>query len=160
FLPRARRHESVLFGYNRCHRCSADVSSAAGVSTEAPGASLWERSGKGNRSMIRFLRLPTIGQVTAWLSLFGLVGLGYLCGATVMFFRLPTSDFINKSLTGAKAWRERGRPDISRLPLVADRGVEKVRVDKADKTYDGFTLYTTTEGTRATLIDMRGETVH
>jgi hypothetical protein len=106
------------------------------------------------------LRLPTLGRVMAWLSLLGLVGLSYLCGATVMFFRLPTSDFINKSLTGAKAWQERGRSSISPNPHVDRMELEKVRVYKTDKIYDGFTLYTTTEGTWATLIDMRGETVH
>jgi hypothetical protein len=113
--------------------------------------------------MVRFLSSlgrPTLGRVLACLSVVGLAGLSYLGGAAVMFFHLPTSDFITKSLTGAKAWQERGRPDTSRPPLLTDRGPEKVRVDRADKTYDGFTLYTTTEGSRATLIDMWGETVH
>jgi hypothetical protein len=35
-----------------------------------------------------------------------------------------------------------------------------VTVDKPSKTYDGFTLYTTTRGARATLLDMRGQVVH
>jgi hypothetical protein len=96
----------------------------------------------------------------ACLSLLGLVGLSYLCGAAVMFFRLPTSDFIHKSLTGAQAWQERGRPQTTPRTSSDPMEQEKVRVDKADKTYDGFTLYTTTEASRATLIDMRGETVH
>jgi hypothetical protein len=96
----------------------------------------------------------------ACLSLLGLVGLGYLCGVAVMFFQLPTSDFMNKALTGAKAWQERGRPEAARRTHSGGMGLETVRVDRADKTYDGFTLYTTTEGARATLIDMRGETVH
>ena len=96
----------------------------------------------------------------ACLSLLGLVGLGYLCGVAVMFFQLPTSDFMNKALTGAKAWQERGRPEAARRTRSGGMGLETVRVDREDKTYDGFTLYTTTEGARATLIDMRGETVH
>jgi hypothetical protein len=94
------------------------------------------------------------------LSLLGLMVLSYLGGAAVMFFRLPTSDFINKSLTGARAWQERGHSGTS-APTDADSGGgEKIRVDKAGKTFDGFTLYTTTEASRATLIDMRGQTVH
>jgi hypothetical protein len=117
--------------------------------------------------MRRFLRTriplwhPTLGQTLALLSVLGLMGLGYLCGVTVMFFQLPTSDFMNKALSGAKAWHERGRPEtVRRIRSSGGMGVEKLRVDKPDKTYDGFTLYTTTEGAQATLIDMRGETVH
>jgi hypothetical protein len=96
----------------------------------------------------------------ACLSLLGLVGLGYLCGVMVMFFQLPTSDFMTKALTGVKAWQERGRPEAARRTRFGGMGLEKVRVDKADKTYDGFTLFTTTEAARATLIDMEGKTVH
>jgi hypothetical protein len=96
----------------------------------------------------------------ACLPVLGLVGLSYLCGAAVMFFRLPTSDFIHKSLTGARAWQERGRPQTTPRVNSNDTERERVRVDKADKTCDGYTLYTTTEASRATLIDMRGETVH
>jgi hypothetical protein len=96
----------------------------------------------------------------ACLSLLGLVGISYLCGTMVMFFQLPSSDFITKALTGAKAWHERGRSENSLRVRADGIGREKVRVDKPGKTYDGFTLYTTTESARATLIDMRGETVH
>jgi hypothetical protein len=106
------------------------------------------------------LRFPSFGQVMACLSLLGLVGLGYLCGVSVMFFQLPTSDFMNKALTGVKAWNERGRLEAARPSRLGGMRMERVRVDKPDKTYDGFTLYTTTEGARATLIDMQGETVH
>jgi hypothetical protein len=96
----------------------------------------------------------------ASLSLLGLLGLIYLLGAAVMYFQLPTSDFLNKSFTGAKAWQERGHSETSARPHGGERVTEKIRVDKADKTFDGFTLYTTTESSRATLIDMRGKTVH
>lgn len=102
----------------------------------------------------------SLRQAMAVLSLLGWVSLGYLCGAMVMFFQLPTSDFMTKALAGAKVWHERGHlKDVHRTGS-AGMGVEKVRVDKADKTNDGFTLYTTTEAAQATLIDMRGETVH
>jgi hypothetical protein len=98
--------------------------------------------------------------VTASLSLLGLLALVYLLGAAVMYFQLPTSDFLDKSFMGAKAWQERGRSETPARPRGGERAREKVRVDKADKTFNGFTLYTTNEGARATLIDMRGETVH
>src|SRR5262249_54542180 len=37
---------------------------------------------------------------------------------------------------------------------------EGINVDNAEKTFDGFTLYTMSDGARATLIDMRGTVVH
>ncbi len=110
--------------------------------------------------MTRFLRRPTFGQVMAGLSILGLVVLGYLGGAAVVFFRWPTYDFLEKSLTGAKAWQERGRPQAVPRTEADLTGREEIRVDKTSKTFDGFTLYTTTEAARATLIDMRGQMVH
>jgi hypothetical protein len=105
------------------------------------------------------LRLPSLGRVMACLSILGLVGVGYLCGAAVMFFQLPSSDFLRKSFTGGKAWHERGHPqDARRTSSGSSR--EGITVDVPGKTWDGFTLYTTVPGARATLIDMRGEVVH
>jgi hypothetical protein len=103
---------------------------------------------------------PTVGQVMAGFSVLGVVGLAYLIGAAVMFFRLPSHDFLNKSFAGARAWHERGRSTIPTLPPdAADRPVG-ITVDKAEKTSDGFTLYTMTDSARATLLDMRGTVVH
>jgi len=82
-------------------------------------------------------------------------------GAAVMFFELPLSDFLGKAFAGARAWHERGQSSIPPLPRdAADSEIQEITVDDAEKTYDGFTLYTTTEGARATLIDMRGTVVH
>jgi hypothetical protein len=90
-----------------------------------------------------------------------IAGFGYFCGAAVMFFELPSCDFLNKAFAGAEAWYERGRPTISVSPGEPGEGrPAKVTVDEAEKTYDGFTLYVTTEGTRATLLDMRAKVVH
>ena len=110
--------------------------------------------------MRRFLSPPTFGQVLACLSILGLVVLSFLSGAVVMSFQLPTSEFLDKAFAGARAWHERGRSDTPPHARGEGTGSEKVRVDRADKTYDGFTLYTATPGSRATLIDMRGEVVH
>jgi hypothetical protein len=110
------------------------------------------------------LRIPipllAAHQVMACLSILGLVGLSFLFGAAVMFFRLPPSDLFDNAFTGAKAWHERGRPGVIISPQGAGMAREGVRVDKADKTDDGFTLYTTTAGSRARLIDRRGEVIH
>ena len=104
---------------------------------------------------------PTTGQVVVVLSLLGALGLGCVYGAASMFFRLPPSDFLDDAFKGAQAWHERGRSSIPPLsPDDAGRLREGVAVDKAEKTWDGFTLYTLTDGARATLIDMHGRVVH
>jgi hypothetical protein len=98
-----------------------------------------------------------IGRLMAALSALGLAGLGYLCGAAVMFFQLPSHGFLNDTLTGANAWYERGRAWIA----PGEREMTaRVTVDEAAKTSDGFTLYTTTDGAQATLLDMRATVVH
>lgn len=101
----------------------------------------------------------TPSKVMAVLSLLGLLCLTYLSGAAVMFFRLPSHDFLDRAFAGAKAWSLRGR-SLSTYSPSSDRQGEGVTVDQAEKTFDGFTLYTTTCGARATLIDMRGNEVH
>jgi hypothetical protein len=81
-------------------------------------------------------------------------------GAAVMYFRLPTSQFFDEAFIGAKAWYERGYIDDPLLIPAQGKVVETVRVDKPDKTSDGFTLVTTTRGSLAKLLDMRGAVVH
>jgi hypothetical protein len=106
---------------------------------------------------------PTLGQVTAALSALGVLGLVYLFGAAVMYFQLPSYDFLDKAFGGAKAWQARGESTIPYLTsdtISEVRQQEGITVDQAKKTWDGFTLYTMTEGARATLIDMRGKVVH
>ncbi len=104
---------------------------------------------------------PTVGQTAASLSILGAVGLGYLFGAAAMFYQWPSADFLDKCFAGARAWLDRGRStlDLPRSGSIAQEP-EGVRVDKAEKTCDGFTLYTMTDGTRAMLLDMRGTVVH
>jgi hypothetical protein len=80
-----------------------------------------------------------------------------------MYFQLPSSDFLDRAFAGAKAWQQRGRstiPTFSSEAAAVARQKEGVTVDRAEKTADGFTLYTLTEGPRATLLDMRGKVVH
>lgn len=105
-------------------------------------------------------RRPTAGRVIACLAVLGLAGLSYVGGAAVMYFRLPSSGYLDKAFTGAKAWQQRGRSTLPLLPAGSNPGQDQLGVDTPGKTCDGFTLYTTTEGPRAALLDMRGNVVH
>ncbi|HTU89465.1 MAG TPA: arylsulfotransferase family protein [Gemmataceae bacterium] len=114
-----------------------------------------------------FVRLPfsppSIGQVMAGLSVLGVAGLAYLCGAAVMYFQLPSCEFLDQAFTGAEAWRKRGQSTLPLLPPEAETDARirgEVVADNAEKTCDGFTLYTMTGKAQATLIDMRGNVVH
>ncbi|HEY7425085.1 MAG TPA: arylsulfotransferase family protein [Gemmataceae bacterium] len=94
-------------------------------------------------------------------SLVGILVLGCVLGAAIMFFQLPSGEFLAKAFAGAAAWYQRGRSSLPSHPRdVAESGVHEVTVDDAQKTSDGFTLYSTTGGAWATLIDMRGTVVH
>lgn len=109
------------------------------------------------------LRKFQFGQILAILSGLGVVGLAYLYGAAAMYFQLPSSDFFDKAFGGAKAWQQRGQstlPVLSAEELAAARKGEGLALDKPEKTWDGFTLYVSSEAARATLIDMRGTVVH
>ena len=71
-------------------------------------------------------------------STFGLLTLGYLLGAVVMFFDLPTSSFLRRAFVGGAAWYqvENEPPPARQAPLL--RIAEKI--DRPDRTCDGFTL--------------------
>lgn len=106
------------------------------------------------------IRAPHLGKVLACLSVLGVAGLAYVFGAAVMFFQLPSYDFLYQAFTGSKAWHERGKPVVT--PFTPPEGDvrEGLTADVPGRTYDGFTLVTTTAGPRATLLDMRGKAVH
>jgi arylsulfotransferase ASST len=106
------------------------------------------------------IRIPILGKLIAGLSIFGFGGLSFLLGAAVMFFQLPSSDFLYEAFTGAKAWHERGQPVVTSFKPPDGEMREGVTADQPGKTYDGFTLVTTTKGAKATLFDMRGKLVH
>jgi hypothetical protein len=106
---------------------------------------------------------PRLRHLLPWLSILGLVSLSYLLGAAVMFFGMPTSDYLNKAFIGARAWRERrdafvraprGGPGEGYWPPVLGK------VDKPGKTFDGFTLCLFIPGSKAVLLNMRGDVVH
>jgi hypothetical protein len=87
---------------------------------------------------------------------FGLLSLGYLLGAAVIFFELPTSSFIRRAFAGGAAWyqMENAPPVRQAQPSTAGK------IDRPDKTCDGFTLCAYGGDSRALLIDMHGKTVH
>src|SRR5436190_3526890 len=95
-------------------------------------------------------RIPHVGKVLACLSVLGVASLGYVFGAAVMFFQLPSSDFLYQAFTGGKAWHERGQPVVTPFIPPAMDLPEGVTVDQPGRTYDGFTLVTTNHGARAT----------
>ncbi len=93
----------------------------------------------------------------------GMTFLGYLVGAAVMFFQLPSSDFLGKAFLGAHAWNERRQVPP---PLAAHETPRPTigTIEKPGKTFDGFTFYICASlevsSTQAFLINMRGDVVH
>ncbi|HLW64874.1 MAG TPA: arylsulfotransferase family protein [Gemmataceae bacterium] len=94
----------------------------------------------------------------AFLLLFGLATLFYLLGAAVIYFDLPTADFLRKGFAGGFAWYEGEKTPQPPSKDVPPLSVGKV--DKPDKTCDGFTLCMYGGDSQAVLVNMRGETIH
>jgi hypothetical protein len=102
---------------------------------------------------------------SVWLFVLGLVSLAYLLGAAVMFFHLPTSGFLDKAFTGARAWNERRQvtaPTVEKdlTPAVTPTAP----IDRPGKTFDGFTLYACASmeavSTKVFAINMDRKVVH
>jgi hypothetical protein len=99
-----------------------------------------------------------------WVSILGMVALSYLLGAAVLFFDLPSANFLHKAFLGAQAWYEQRHtqpPEDEEQFHRAKIG----RIDKPEKTFPGFTLYMAGSWDAATsshafLINMKGEVVH
>lgn len=91
------------------------------------------------------------------LSVFGLVSLGYLFGAAVIFFDLPSASFLRRAFVGGVSWYEhRGNESAG-----DERALSPTigPIDKTDKTCDGFTLCMYGPNSRAVLVNMAGEVV-
>jgi len=97
------------------------------------------------------------GLFTRGLSVFGLLSLGYMVGCAVIFFDLPSSEFMRRALGGAAAWYEarQAAPPEARPPAPVVGAT-----DRPDKTSDGFTLLMYGGNSRAVLVNMRGDVVH
>jgi Arylsulfotransferase (ASST) len=106
--------------------------------------------------------IPTFNQIMAVVSILGFGTLCCVFGAAIMYFGLPGSEFLQKAFSSGQALHEQEQAraanssQLSAAPLTAAR----VSLDRPDMTWDGFTLYTTSAGARATLMDMRGNVVH
>ncbi|HWB10065.1 MAG TPA: arylsulfotransferase family protein [Pirellulales bacterium] len=105
--------------------------------------------------------------LSRWFAIFGAVALGYVGGATVIFFGLPSSDFLERAFIGARSWSKRpdAAPSNAGQPSSSETLAEKSEsIDKPSRTFDGFTLYACADnqgaGAEALLIDMTGEVVH
>lgn len=101
---------------------------------------------------------PRRNSLFSCLSLLGVVSLGYLLGAAVIYFDLPSSAFLRKAFLAGQTWYERrddasSSDEKSSVPAVG-------QIDRSDKTCDGFTLCMYGKGSQAVLINMRGEMVH
>jgi hypothetical protein len=97
-------------------------------------------------------------RLSRWTTYFGLVSLAYLLGAAVMFFDLPTSSFLRRAFVGGVAWYEAKQTTPLPDQPLSLRPVGQV--DQPSRTCDGFTLCMYGGGSRAVLVNMRGEEVH
>jgi hypothetical protein len=122
-----------------------------------------KKEGNASASSSTALPAPRAKRFSLSLVIGGMTFLGYLLGAAVMFFRLPSSDFLDKAFLGAHAWNER-RQAPPPLPVHQTPRAAIGSIDKPGKTFDGFTLYICASlgisNTQAFLINMRGEVVH
>ncbi len=104
---------------------------------------------------------PSMGRLLAWLSILGLVALSFLSGAAVLYLDIPPAEYLKKAFSGGVAWSEREFPNDSDIDTsFHERTSSLVSADQPGLTFDGYTLWTTSHSSRATLIDMRGNVVH
>jgi hypothetical protein len=96
----------------------------------------------------------------AGLSIVALLFFSYVAGAAALFLDLPSAEFMRRAFAGALAWNEREFPSTD--PGISQDLLTHVTVtaDEPRQTCDGFTLVTTTEASRATLLEMKGNIVH
>lgn len=108
---------------------------------------------------------PRTKLLSACLSIVGMAALSFVAGAAVIFWRLPSCEWLTSAFLGAPLWHKHPRaslatshePEKTPLPAAHD-------VDRPEKTCDGFTLYTCVAdkelGTQAILVNMQREVVH
>ena len=109
---------------------------------------------------VRSLRGVVLRQTWFLLLFLILIVTSYVVGAAVMYFRLPTSDYLSRAFVGGTALHERGKPFEPSVSLPDKPLQPGLVLDVPEQTYDGFTLLTTTQFARAYLLDMKGKVVH
>jgi hypothetical protein len=90
-------------------------------------------------------------------SLLGVASLCYVLGAAMMFFELPSSTFLTRAFVGGAAWyeaKQQSPPPEDDLPPVSVG-----KVDRPERTCDGFTLLMYGGNSQAVLVNMRGDVV-
>ncbi len=115
----------------------------------------WQRVRTGLSGYIRVRSVPS--QFLRMSSVFGLVFLSCVFGAASLYFDFFPGKFFREAFIGYEALQERGKVPTDGHGHWRGLGVT---CDMSSKTFDGFTLYTTTQGTKAYLIDMKGNVVH
>ena len=119
------------------------------------------------KSLVNFLNRVLRGSRTFFtarrlivgVSLLSMMFLSCICGAAFIYFNVGPATSLTNAFMGFEAWIRHASPE----PAVS-KGDSRTRpgitVDHPTKSFDGFTLYTSTRGTTATLVDMRGNRVH
>jgi hypothetical protein len=103
---------------------------------------------------------PAFGRAVKVVFVLALAGLTYVAGAATMHYRLPPWEFLTKAFIGGQSWADHSLGAAPLARTVGDLKQAAVTIDRPERTCDGFTLYTTTLGLEASLIDMRGRPVH
>ena len=92
------------------------------------------------------------------ISLLSALFLGFVGGAAVIYFNVPAAEPLRNAFLGLDALARHGElPPLSDDPNGGEPGIAR---DDPARTFDGFTLVTSTQGSSAHLIDMQGEVVH
>lgn len=99
-------------------------------------------------------------QVSAFLSIVGTASLSYVAGAVVVFYQLPSAEWLASAFVGAQLWRS-GEVVVSEASTAPARSGCHSQIDRPEKTYDGFTLFACmNSGPQAFLVNMQREVVH
>ena len=94
------------------------------------------------------------------ISIVALLFLSYVLGAAVVRFRWPTSQYLLDAFEGAQAWSEHQKELAASADSSTVNSPTLNNVDIPERTFDGFTLYTTGVDSEARLINMRGQLIH
>ena len=108
-------------------------------------------------------RVAHWGFLRRCITLLGVASLAYMLGAAVIFFEWPSSSFLRGAFVGGADWfdqKQAAKHLAERRTALTEPVFTIGPIDKPDATCDGFTLCMCSDGTRAALINMRGEVVH
>lgn len=120
---------------------------------------VWRRflsvSGRIARWPLRFI---TMRRIVAGASLLAMVFLSCIAGAAFIYYNFGPAKSLRSAFMGFDSWILRG--DLTSIKSKVTRTRLGISCDDPKSTFDGFTLYNTTQGTTAYLIDMRGNRIH